>query len=259
MVVVLLVFGGCGGTEELEGDVGDDTAESLSAIAATIGGQARVTASSLNLRSGPGTTHRVLTTMPQGSLVTVVARSGAWLSVQYQGTTGWAFEDYLEGVVPDTGGGGTDSPSVAAAIERAESGLGFSYHWGGGCWNPGSSAHGACYGSCPNCSHSGTWGADCSGYVSKVWQVPGPEALTHCSHPYNTTSFYTTHPHWRDVSRSSAKRGDAFVRRGHIFIYDRGDAWGTMRAYEARGCSYGIVHSSRSADSSYKVIRRNGF
>lgn len=253
----------CGGPAEeegVDGDPGDDeSAVSFDLLRAQVGGRARVTASGLNLRSGPSTSNRILLTMSRGSIVSVLARSGEWFSVDYRGTAGFAHGDYLEAVESNDGGGGGDPADVAQAIERAQSGVGFSYHWGGGCWNPESTAHGACYGSCPDCRHSGTWGADCSGYVSKVWQVPGTEALTHCSHPYNTTSFYETERHWTTVSRSSAKRGDAFVRRGHIFIFDRGDAWGTMTSYEAKGCSYGIVHGNRSADSSYKVIRRNGY
>ena len=147
-------------------------------------------------------------------------------------------------------------------MTRAESGVGFSYHWGGGCWSPGGS-HGACYGSCPNCTHSGEWGADCSGYVAKVWQVPGASALSTCEHPYSTYNFYNEHTHWADVSRSDVKRGDAFVHNsgseGHIFVYDSGDAWGWVMAYEAKGCSYGIIHDSRMASSIYKPIRRDGF
>lgn len=258
MVMSAACAGDIGGAE---GDDGDDgTAVTLDPLAAVVGGRARVTASSgLRLRSSPNTSSNILEVMPRGSLVDVLAKSGGWYSVRYSSTTGWASGDYLEAASDSSTPPPSSSPSIEAAIERARSGVGFSYHWGGGCWSPGSGSKGACYGSCPNCSHSGTWGADCSGYVSKVWQVPGQEALTHCSHPYNTTSFYDTTPHWRSVSRSSAKQGDAFVRRGHIFIFDRGDAWGSMITYEAKGCSYGIVHSNRTADSSYKVIRRNGY
>lgn len=46
---------------------------------------------------------------------------------------------------------------------------------------------------------------------------------------------------------------------GHIFLYEKGDAWGSMWAYEAKGCLYGIVHDLRTATSAYKVIRRDGW
>jgi hypothetical protein len=153
--------------------------------------------------------------------------------------------------------------TVADAMDRARSGVGFSYFWGGGCWNPDASAKGSCSGSCPSCSHSGTWGADCSGYVAKVWQVPRSVATTTCSHPYSTDNFYNEEREWKTIPRGQARRGDALVYRkngaGHIFIFDSGDPWGSMKAYEAKGCSYGIVVNSRTASSDYKAIRRTGF
>lgn len=152
--------------------------------------------------------------------------------------------------------------TVSQAIAMAETGVGFSYKWGGGCWKAGG-AHGACYGSCPNCTHSGSWGADCSGYVAKVWQLPGPSATSTCSHPYSTVNFNKDTSMWRTVSRGQVKRGDAFVYNsggaGHIFLFDRGDPWGSVVAYEASGCSAGIRHGSRSAGSAYHAIRRAGF
>jgi cell wall-associated NlpC family hydrolase len=284
-----LALAACGGPAP-SGDVGENTeAEALSPVSSHAGTRAEVNAQhGLNLRRAPNTNAEIILTMPKGAVVELLAQSGPWFSVSYDQKLGWAHGSWLaplSGSAPSpppgssgssgsSGGTGTDpgpsgsgaapgpsgtSTPIEEAIARAESGLGFSYHWGGGCWQPGSSSHGACYGSCPNCSHSGKWGADCSGYLSKIWQVPGAEELTHCSHPYSTTEFYDTHAHWRDVPRSQAKCGDAFVRHGHIFLFSGGDAWGAIRAYEAKGCRTGIVHDNRTADSSYKVIRRNGF
>jgi hypothetical protein len=153
--------------------------------------------------------------------------------------------------------------TVTDAMNRAKSGVGFSYWWGGGCWSPGSSSKGSCTGSCPSCSHSGSWGADCSGYVAKAWQVPRTSATTTCSHPYSTDNFYNEEREWKTIPRSQARRGDAFVYRkngaGHIFLVDSGDPWGSIKAYEAKGCSYGIVFNTRTASSDYTVIRRSGF
>lgn len=152
--------------------------------------------------------------------------------------------------------------TVTDAINLAKSGVGFSYWWGGGCWKAGGTK-GSCSGSCPSCSHSGSWGADCSGYVAKAWQVPKTSDISTCSHPYSTDNFYNEEREWKTIPRSQAKRGDALVYRkngaGHIFLVDSGDPWGTMKAYEAKGCSYGIVYNSRTASSDYKAIRRNGF
>lgn len=247
---------------DIESTVLDEDSTSQAVVSLSNGSTARTTAN-LNLRSSPSTSARIITTMPDGSTVTVRARSDIWYSVTYNGTTGWASGNYLAAASSGTGGGtgsGTGSAGVQTAMARAVSGVGFSYYWGGGAWDPSSSAKGACYGSCPDCSHSGTWGADCSGYVTKVWQVPGPVAVTTRGHgAYNTTSYYENRSYWSQVSRGSARRGDAFVKRGHIFLYNSGDAWGSINAYEAKGCSYGIVHNNRTADSSYLVIRRNGF
>lgn len=270
--LALAAFAACGGTigegadnadlGDLETTVVDEDSTSQAVVSLTNGSTARTTAN-LNLRASPSTSARIITTMPSGSTVTVRARNDIWYSVSYNGTVGWASGNYLAAVSTgggSTGGGTSGNASVNTAMSRAASGVGFSYYWGGGAWDPNSRSYGACYGSCPDCRHSGTWGADCSGFVTKAWQVPGPVAVTTLGHgAYNTTSYYENRSHWSQVSRGSAKRGDAFVRRGHIFLYNSGDAWGSINAYEAKGCSYGIVHNNRSADSSYIVIRRNGF
>jgi cell wall-associated NlpC family hydrolase len=264
--VLSLALAGCGAGQingaDGEGD-SQATDQEVQLDSAIVGKPAKVTATDgLNLRTGPSTDHSIILTMPHGATVQVQGASGGWYKVSYSGHVGWCSGLYL---TPEVGGGGSPGGATAVdhAIARAQSGVGFSYHWGGGCWNPGSSSHGACYGNCPNCSHSGTWGADCSGYVAKVWQVPGAVALTTCSHPYSTYNFYNQHTHWNDVSRSNVKRGDAYVHNsggsGHIFIYESGDRWGWVKAYEAKGCSYGIQHDTRMAYSNYKAIRRDGY
>jgi hypothetical protein len=148
-------------------------------------------------------------------------------------------------------------------ICRAASAVGFSYYWGGACWcasgcNPNwSCSPGSCSGSCPGCNPSGTYGADCSRLVTKVWQVPDPIATTTCGHgPYVAATYTHDHSYWDVISRSSAERGDAFASSTHVLIYHHGDPWGSFVAYEARGCSYGIVHNWRTCSSSYSAARR---
>jgi len=148
-------------------------------------------------------------------------------------------------------------------IDLAASGVGYSYWWGHGCWRMDGQQPGSCSGSCPNCTHSGSYGADCSGFAGKVWQVPSPSPVSTNSHPYSTREFRYSETHWDIVSRGNARRGDAMVYRnssntaGHIIIYESGDPWGSSWVYEAKGCSYGIVHNLRSVSSSYVVIRRH--
>jgi hypothetical protein len=42
---------------------------------------------------------------------------------------------------------------------------------------------------------------------------------------------------------------------GHTFLYESGDGWGSMWAYECKGCSYGCVHNLRTATTTYHAIR----
>lgn len=63
---------------------------------ATVSAAAIVT-NALNLRTGPGTFHEVITAMPAGAEVGVVNCSGAWCAVNYRGMRGYASSAYLEG------------------------------------------------------------------------------------------------------------------------------------------------------------------
>ncbi len=164
-----------------------------------------------------------------------------------------------------------DVMSREEIICLAQSGVGFSYWWGHGAWcrnecSPDfSCGRGSCSGSCPSCTHTGNYGADCSGFVAKVWQVPGPSPTSTNSHPYSTRDFRCSSIHWSQIDKRNIEIADALVYReggcpgssGHVMIYERGDPWGYSWTYEARGCSYGIVHNNRSVSSEYIAIRRN--
>jgi hypothetical protein len=149
----------------------------------------------------------------------------------------------------------------AEIINLAKSGVGYSYYWGHGSWRTDGTQHGSCSGSCPGCSHSGAYGADCSGFAAKVWQVPSPSAVTTDSHPYSTYNFRNETTHWTRISRDDTKPADCMVYNssgsGHIVVYESGDPWGSFWAYECKGCSYGCVHNLRTASSSYIAIQRN--
>lgn len=138
-------------------------------------------------------------------------------------------------------------PEIAPSeiLDIAISGVGSPYIWGGGCWDP---------------SDRSRLGADCSGYVGKVWQIPERSDVTTCSHPYSTWNFYNESAHWDSVDRGDAESVDAFVynngSNGHIVLFASGDPWGNADVYEARGSAYGIVHRTRTFDSSYRVRRR---
>jgi hypothetical protein len=163
------------------------------------------------------------------------------------------------------------TPEITRAeiMALAESGVGYSYWWGGGRWDPAGKSHpGKCSGSCPGCSHwahpSGgpEYGADCSGYVGQVWQVPNRQPPTGPRPPYSTYHFKNQQTHWFPINRSELEQGDALVYNngsaGHIVLFDHWSAGGNAVVYECAGCVTGCVHRSRSVGPAYIAIRRRG-
>jgi hypothetical protein len=234
--------------------------------------QAKTTAN-LNLRDGASTSNKVLLVIPSGATVTLLSatQTNGFLNVQYSGTTGWSYASYLAPIVSGGGGGPTGGDpngpaNPANAIARAQASVGFSYFWGGGAWlasGPTSTTMGSCSGSCPSCSHSGKYGADCSGMVAKAWEFGAKDLATN-DHPYTSGEFISSRSGmWSIISRGSMKAGDALAYNngsaGHIVLWESGDGWGASTVYECRGCSYGCVHDTRTFGSSYKGVRRDGF
>jgi hypothetical protein len=153
--------------------------------------------------------------------------------------------------------------SAADIFARAKLGVGYSYYWGHGSWRSDGTQIGSCSGVCPSCTHSGQYGADCSGFVAKVWQVPSPSPIEVDLHPYSTYNFYYEQTDWTPVPRSTLQPADALVHRtstsGHIALFESGaDPFGAVWLYEARGCATGVVHDLRTVDTTYIAIRRNG-
>ncbi len=263
-------------SDELVGadDSGDGRAAESVLGNVAVGSTLKAT-TNVNLRNGASTSAGVLHVVPSGATVTVVASApnNGFYQVKHNGVTGWSYGLYFNLVSsPSSSPSPTPAPTGGStardqAITRAKEGVGFSYWWGHGRWlasGPSSSSAGTCSGSCPSCSHGGSYGADCSGYVAKIWQVPSSNSsIDSDSHPYSTGNFVSDTSQWSTVARGSLKQGDALVYNsggeGHIFLYDSGDGWGSMWAYEAKGCSYGIQHDLRTASSAYHGIRRAGW
>ena len=268
-------------------DAGAPAEADLGRTPLAVGTTARVIAGSLNLRSGAGTTNPVLAVMHCGDSVIVVGGpDGAWWNVTFAAPggvrLGWASGNYLVAdadfddalcalpggdgglAIPD--GGTADagmSMDQASVLQRARLGVGYSYFWGHGSWRSDGQSPGACMGSCPNCSHTGSYGADCSGFVAKCWQIPSPSPLTTDLHPYSTWNFYNQKTHWAPLPRGQIQPGDALVVNangsGHMMLFEAGnDPWGSIWTYEARGCATGVVHNLRVASSDFLTIRREG-
>ncbi len=281
LAVVAMVATGCGGSEtavesaELVG-ANEDLGTSAQGLTGCTASNATLTnaTANLNLRTGPSTSYSVIGVMPQNSVL--ISRQACpdaatgWYKVYWGGVVGWASGSYLSLVrnsysVRDEAIARAEGATRGASGTSASAPKGFSYWWGGGAWKVGAAA-GSCSGNCSACTHSGSYGADCSGFAAKVWVVPSSNSnVSTNSHPYSTYDFYSTTGggQWSTISRDSALKGDAFVYRsggaGHIAIYESGDAWGTPRVHECRGCSYGCVRNSRSFGSEYKAIRRAGW
>lgn len=257
------------GSEELIG--ADETvASTTEGVSGSIAvGTKLKSTTNVNLRTGPSTSYSILHVVPSGSEVSVVTAEpkNGWYKIKHNGTTGWSSGQYYTKVTSGGGGGGTLSAGREEALKRGKSVVGFSYWWGGGAWlaeGPSSSTKGSCSGSCPSCSHSGKYGADCSGFIGKAWRVNGATGeLSKNEHPVSTATLVGSSSQWSTVSRGSVKPADAMVYNtngaGHVIMYNSGDGWGSMYATECKGCSAGCVYGLRTASSAYKAIRRTGF
>ena len=154
--------------------------------------------------------------------------------------------------------------TVQEMVEIAKTVPGFSYWWGGSKWKPGAADKGKCIpngaNGCPDCSHTGPYGADCSGFVGKAWQVDKPVALDVAYHPYSTVHFTGNTTWWTHPPKAEAQLGDAFTYNkngaGHIFLYEKGNVWGNVYAWECKGCSYGCTYGLRTVSADYINARR---
>ncbi|WP_141306156.1 SH3 domain-containing protein, partial [Sporolactobacillus inulinus] len=54
------------------------------------------TTANLNVRSGAGTSNKILTTLKKGSRVDVVSEAGGWLKIKYNGGTGYVSAEFVE-------------------------------------------------------------------------------------------------------------------------------------------------------------------
>lgn len=169
-----------------------------------------------------------------------------------------------------SGCGRTARRTPESIVCRGLSAVGFSYAWGGECWcgsgcdpdliscEPGVCTVNDGFTGCPDCTHTGTYGADCSGFVSKAWQVPDPFAVSACDVArYTASSFTQDHEYWDLVPMDSLQPADAVASDSHvILVIDYMDPYGEHEVIEAKGCIYGVVRNSRTFSSVYSGARR---
>lgn len=79
-----------------------------------------VTGSYVNVRTGPSTGYQVTTTLPRNTQVKILAKSGSWYKVSYNGSTGYMASDYIRigaaAVGSSSSGSGKASDCAAGSV-----------------------------------------------------------------------------------------------------------------------------------------------
>ena len=184
--------------------------------------KATVTATSLNVRSGAGTSYSVITKLSKGTVVDVLeSASNGWKKVKTSnGTIGWVSGSYLaNGVVEQT-----STPSnnkVQAVIDLAHKQLGKPYVWG---------AEG------PN-------SFDCSGLIYYVYKNAAGITL-----PRTSSAQYSAGV---AVSRSNLKAGD--------LIFSSTDGTGNITHVAIYVGDGQMIHAPRNGKNVEKVSINNSY
>ena len=136
-----------------------------------------VTAATLNVRSGAGTSYSVLGSLSKGTKVEVISTTNGWSKINYNGSIGYVSSQYLSSSSTDSSTS-TTSSSVNKVISLAKSLLGKSYVWGA----------------------QGPSTFDCSGFTYYVFKNAANITLPRVSQDQSTYGTY--------VSKSNLKVGD---------------------------------------------------
>ena len=136
-----------------------------------------VIATTLNVRSGAGTSYSVLGSLSKGTKVEVISTTNGWSKISYNGSTGYVSSQYLSSSSTDSSTSITLS-SVNKVISLAKSLLGKSYVWGA----------------------QGPSTFDCSGFTYYVFKNAANITLPRVSQDQSSYGTY--------VSKSNLKVGD---------------------------------------------------
>ncbi|MEW9079507.1 C40 family peptidase, partial [Terrisporobacter glycolicus] len=100
-------------------------------------GKGTVTASTLNIRSGPSTSNSIVGKAYKGNTVDILSSSNGWYKVKLSnGQVGWGSSDYISkggessGGSEGSGGGSSETNNAQAIINIAKAQLGKPYVWG---------------------------------------------------------------------------------------------------------------------------------
>ena len=184
--------------------------------------KATVTATSLNVRSGAGTSYSVIKMLPKGTVVDVLeSASNGWKKIKTSnGTIGWVSGSYLaNGVVEQTSTPSTNK--VQAVIDLAHKQLGKPYVWG---------AEG------PN-------SFDCSGLIYYVYKNAASITL-----PRTSSDQYSAGV---AVSRSNLKAGD--------LIFSSTDGTGNITHVAIYVGDGQMIHAPRNGKNVEKVSINNSY
>jgi cell wall-associated NlpC family hydrolase len=94
-------------------------------------GKAKVTASSLNVRTGPSTSYSKVGSLSNGQIVDILEKSGTWSKIKTSGgLIGWVSSEYLTSNISENTEAPSRGTSREAVVELAYKQLGKKYVWG---------------------------------------------------------------------------------------------------------------------------------
>ena len=174
------------------------------------GGYVQVTSPTLNLMSGAGNSFSVMAEIEQGTVLTIEGVFGNWYLVSYDHFNGFINSAYTSATTKNGYYDGVNGSNIGAQIAAYACQFnGNPYQWGG---------------------TSLTHGADCSGFVLKVYQQFGV-SLPHSSAAMRGVG--------RSVSYSEMQPGDIVCYSGHVGIYAGGG-----KIINALGEKWGITYTN---------------
>ncbi|MDD3692623.1 MAG: SH3 domain-containing protein [Oscillospiraceae bacterium] len=180
-------------------------------IASQMNKTGTVTATRLNVRTGPSTSHSIMHTLWNGNRVNVIDESDGWYKIRLSdGRTGWVSKTYLQ--ITETNQQDTKQQKIDKVIATAKSLIGTPYVYGGESLQEG--------------------GFDCSGFTQYVYKQVGV-SLNRISSDQAVQGIY--------VSRSNIQPGDLV-----FFSFNANNKVDHVGIYIGDGQ---MIHSPRTGDT----------